>query len=270
MKLHTCKACLVIVIFGLLLSGFSSARRPFKNYVVMVSMDAFRWDYSKMYKTPNLDQLARDGVKADRMIPSFPTITFPNHYAIATGLYPDHHGLIDNNFVATDLKLTYKMSDRNSVENPSFYGGEPVWVTAQKQGAKAASFFWVGSEAPVGGMHPYYWKKYDGNVTFEERIDSVVKWLGYPKEKRPELVTLYFDEPDATSHKFGPDSPQTKKVVERLDSLIGVLRTKLSSLPYSKRINLIVLSDHGMEAVSPDRYINLKDVLPDRMIASFT
>jgi predicted AlkP superfamily pyrophosphatase or phosphodiesterase len=270
MKLHTCKACLVIFIFGLLLSGFSSARRPFKNYVVMVSFDAFRWDYSKMYKTPNLDQVARDGVKADRMIPSFPTITFPNHYAIATGLYPDHHGLIDNNFVATDLKLTYKMSDRNSVENPSFYGGEPIWVTAQKQGAKAASFFWVGSEAPVGGMHPYYWKKYDGNVTFGERIDSVVKWLSYPKEKRPELVTLYFDEPDATSHKFGPDSPQTKKVVERLDSLIGVLRTKLSSLPFSKRINLIVLSDHGMGAVSPDRYINLKDVLPDRMITSFT
>ena len=266
------KAGLLILTIGLVIpaSFKSDARKPFKNYVVLVSMDAFRWDYYRMYKTPNLDKLATEGVKADRLIPSFPTITFPNHYSIATGLYPDHHGLIDNNFLAVDLKLSYRMSDRSAVENPAFYGGEPIWVTAQKQGAKAASFFWVGSEAPVGGMHPVYWKKYDGTVTFEERIDSVVKWLGYPKEKRPELVTLYFDEPDATSHKFGPDSPQTEKVVERLDSLIGVLRAKLSSLPYYKRINLIVVSDHGMGPISQERYINLKDVIPERMISSFS
>jgi alkaline phosphatase D len=160
------------------------------------------------------------------------------------------------------------MSDRAAVENPSFYGGEPIWITAEKQGARAASFFWVGSEAAVGGIHPSYWKKYDGTVTYEARIDTVVKWLGYPENKRPELVTLYFDEPDATGHKFGPNSPQTEKVVERLDSLIGVLRTKLSALPYRKRINFILLSDHGMEAISPQRYINLKEIIPDRMISS--
>jgi predicted AlkP superfamily pyrophosphatase or phosphodiesterase len=261
---------LILMIVLIITSGFlSDGRRPFKNYMILVSMDAFRWDYSKMYKTPNLDKLATEGVKADRLIPSFPTVTFPNHYTIATGLYPDHHGLIDNNFLAVDLKLSYRMSDRNAVENPSFYGGEPIWVTAQKQGAKAASFFWVGSEAPVGGMYPAYWKKYDDAVTFEERIDTVVKWLGYPKERRPELITLYFDEPDATSHKFGPNSPQTEKVVERLDSLIGVLRTKLTSLPYHKRINLIVLSDHGMGPISSERYLNLKDVIPERMVSSF-
>jgi alkaline phosphatase D len=129
------------------------------------------------------------------------------------------------------------MSDRTAVENPSFYGGEPIWVTAEKQGVRAASFFWVGSEAAVGGMHPTYWKRYDEDVTYEARIDTVVKWLNYPENQRPELVTLYFDEPDATSHKFGPVSNQTERVVERLDSLIGVLRLKLSSLPYGKRIS---------------------------------
>ncbi len=259
----------ILLILLILTQGFvRDSRRPFRNYVLLVSLDAFRWDYSQIYNTPNINKIATDGVKADRLIPSFPTVTFPNHYTIATGLYPDHHGLIDNNFLAPDLGLSYRMSDRAAVENPSFYGGEPIWITAEKQGAKAASFFWVGSEAPVGGRHPTYWKKYDGTVSYEARIDTVIKWFGYPKEKRPELVTLYFDEPDATSHKFGPKSQQTERVVERLDSLIGILRLKLSSLPFSKRINLILLSDHGMGAVTRDRYINLKEVVPDRMISS--
>lgn len=233
-------------------------------------MDAFRWDYNKIYDTPNLNKLAEEGVKADRMISSFPTITFPNHYSIATGLYPDHHGLINNSFAAPDLGLFYRMGDRAAVENPAFYGGEPVWVTAEKQGALSASFFWVGSEAPVAGMHPSYWKKYDENVTYEERIDTVIKWLSYPLQKRPELVTLYFDEPDATSHDFGPVSPVTGKVVHRLDSLIGVLRYKLSELPEAAKINLIVVSDHGMASVTSEKYINIKGLVPNRMIASIT
>jgi predicted AlkP superfamily pyrophosphatase or phosphodiesterase len=253
----------------IVLPGFrKDSRKPFRNYVLLVSLDAFRWDYSKIYNTPNLNKLAKDGVKADRMYSSFPTVTFPNHYSIATGLYPDHHGLINNSFSAPDLGLFYRMGDRTAVENPAFYGGEPIWVTAEKQGVRSASFFWVGSEAPVGGIHPTYWKKYDETVTFEARIDTVIKWLGYPPEKRPELVTLYFDEPDATSHSFGPVSPQTGKMVVRLDSLMGVLRTKLSALPEAKRINLIILSDHGMSAISQERYINIKSLVSTRMIAS--
>jgi predicted AlkP superfamily pyrophosphatase or phosphodiesterase len=265
---------LTISIFAALLfvlPGFrKDSRKPFRNYVVMVSLDGFRWDYSKIYNTPNLNRLAFDGVKAERLIPSFPTKTFPNHYTIATGLYPDHHGLVDNSFQSSDLGLFYRMGDRAAVENPAFYGGEPVWVTAEKQGVRAASFFWVGSEAPVGGFHPSYWKKYDGTVTYAARIDTVIKWLGYPENKRPELVTLYFDEPDLTSHDFGPVSTETGKVVTKLDSMIGVIRMKLSALPYSDKINLIVLSDHGMGPISPDKYVNLREVVPKRMIASIS
>jgi len=262
---------LTLVVFIIFLSGFrKDSRKPFKNYVVLVSLDAFRWDYNKLYHTPNLNKLAKEGVKADRMFASFPTNTFPNHYSIATGLYPDHHGLINNSFPAPDLGLFFRMGDRTAVENPDFYGGEPVWVTAEKQNVRAASFFWVGSEAPVGGIQPTYWKKYNGSVTYEARIDTVIKWLGYPPNKRPELITLYFDEPDATSHDFGPDSPETGKVVEQLDSLMGVLRAKLSTLPDAKKINLIILSDHGLASVSADRYINLRDLVPNRMIASIS
>jgi predicted AlkP superfamily pyrophosphatase or phosphodiesterase len=260
-----------LIVLLVILTGFrNDSRKPFKNYVLLVSLDAFRWDYSKLYSTPNLNKMAKEGVKAERMISSFPTVTFPNHYTIATGLYPDHHGLINNSFPAPDLGMFYRMGDRAAVENPAFYGGEPIWVTAEKQGVRSGSFFWVGSEAAVGGYHPTYWKKYDETVTYEARIDTVIKWLGYPREKRPELVTLYFDEPDATSHTFGPDSPQTGKIVERLDSLMGMLRAKLSALPDAKRINLIILSDHGMAAVSSARYINIKSLVPERMIASLS
>jgi predicted AlkP superfamily pyrophosphatase or phosphodiesterase len=262
---------LLIILFSalLIIAGFTeSQRKSYKNYVILVSLDGFRWDYADLYRTPNINRIASQGVKADRMIPSFPTVTFPNHYTIATGLYPDHHGLVDNSFKDSELGLSFRMGDRAAVENPVFYGGEPIWVTAQRQGVNAASFFWVGSEAPVKGMHPTYWKNYDSKISFEARIDTVIKWLGYPLSRRPGLVTLYFDEPDITSHKFGPVSPQTGRVIERLDSLIGVLRLKLSLLPCGKKINLILLSDHGMGAVSPQRYINLRDLVPPGMITS--
>jgi len=257
----------LFILSTFLLTSFrGDAGKPPKNYVLIVSFDAFRWDYNKIYKTPNLNKLASEGVKADRLISSFPTVTFPNHYSIATGLYPDHHGLINNTFFDPELNLMYRIGDRKAVENPAFYLGEPMWITAKKQGLKTASFFWVGSEAPIQGMQPDYWKKYDSKVTYSERIDTVIKWFSLPEEKRPRLVTLYFDEPDATSHDFGPVSPETGEIVNHLDSLLGYLRQKLSQLDIAKQVNLIVLSDHGMEQLSAERYINLKSIIPERMI----
>lgn len=237
-----------------------------KPYVVMVSLDAFRWDYDSIYGTPVLDDIARKGVTATRLIPSFPTKTFPNHYTIATGLYPDHHGLVNNSFYAPDLDLVYRIGDRAMVSNGAFYGGEPVWVTARKQGMKSASFYWVGSEAPVQGIQPDYWKPYDDEVPFGDRVDTVLKWLSMPINKRPHLVTLYFEEPDAVSHGYGPVSPETAAMVRSLDSLIGVLRTGLGKLPNAADINLIVLSDHGMTEVDESRYNYIFDTLPQRMV----
>ena len=213
-----------------------------ESYVLMISLDGFRWDYPSIYNTPNLDQIATEGVKAKRMYSSFPTNTFPNHYSMVTGLYPGHHGLINNAFFAPDLNMFYQMNDISIVENPAFYSGEPMWVTAEKQGIKTAAFYWVGSETPIEGIQPSYWKRYDESVDFSTRIDTIVKWFGYPEYKRPKLINLYFEEPDATGHTFGPVSEQTRSVVERLDSLLGTLRTKLSTLPIADKINIIVES----------------------------
>jgi alkaline phosphatase D len=237
-----------------------------KPYVVLVSLDAFRWDYDSIHGTPVLEDIARNGVTARRLIPSFPTKTFPNHYTIATGLYPDHHGLVNNSFYAPDLDLVYRIGDRTMVSNGAFYGGEPMWVTARRQGMKTASFYWVGSEAPVQGIQPDYWKAYDDEVPFGDRVDTVLKWLTLPGNKRPHLVTLYFEEPDAISHGYGPLSSETGAMVRSLDSLIGVLRKGIARLPDAGKINLIVLSDHGMTEVDGSRYNYIFDTLPQAMV----
>jgi predicted AlkP superfamily pyrophosphatase or phosphodiesterase len=235
-------------------------------YVVMVSLDAFRWDYDSIYSTPVLDDIADNGVMAVRLIPSFPTKTFPNHYSIVTGLYPDHHGLVNNSFYAPDLDLVYRIGDRAMVSNGAFYGGEPVWITARKAGLKTASFYWVGSEAPIMGMQPDFWKPFDEEVPFSDRVDTVLAWLSLPERKRPHLVTLYFEEPDAVSHVYGPLSPETGAVVKSLDSLMGELREGISRLPQAKKVNLIVLSDHGMAGIDTSRYNYIFDTLPQTMV----
>lgn len=232
-------------------------------YVVMVSFDGFRWDYSDLYNTPSFDAMEQRGVKAERMIPSFPTKTFPNHYTLATGLYPDHHGIINNTFYDEGLGGLYRMGSREMVTNAGAYFGEPVWVTAEQQGIRTACYYWVGSEAPVLGTYPAYRKRYDESVPYLERVDQVMDWLTLPLDQRPGLVMLYFDEPDHTGQLSGPENPATGKEIEYLDSVLGYLRGKIASLDYGDRVNLIVLSDHGMGDVSPQRYINLYDHLKE-------
>jgi predicted AlkP superfamily pyrophosphatase or phosphodiesterase len=231
-------------------------------YVVMLSMDGFRWDYADRVETPNLDYIAKKGVKASYVKPVFPSKTFPNHYSMATGLYPDNHGIVDNNFTCPELGLTYRLSDRQSVENAAFYKGEPIWVTAENQGIITASYFWLGTEAAIRGVQPTHWKRYDSKVPFENRIDTVLYWLNLPLEKRPRLVTFYFHQPDSQGHDTGPHSHEIDALVIRLDSLVGDLIQKLKRLPHYNQINLIVTSDHGMTEVHPHRYIDLSEITP--------
>jgi alkaline phosphatase D len=227
----------------------------------MLSMDGFRWDYPDKCPTPNLDRLAEQGVKAKSLQPSFPSKTFANHYTMATGLYPDHHGIVDNSFFDPETGKHYSIGNRNAVEDATYYGGEPIWVTAEKQGVISASFFWVGSEAPVKGVHPTYWKRYDEGIPFENRIDTVIYWLSLPEEKRPRLITFYFDEPDGIGHGKGPDSDKAFEMVTYLDSLVGIFLDKVEALSIADQVNIIVTSDHGMGPVSPERFIYLEDYL---------
>jgi alkaline phosphatase D len=216
-----------------------------KHYVVLVSIDGFRYDYAKLYGAPHLDAIAKDGAAAlDGMLPSFPSTTFPNHYTIVTGLYPEHHGIVAMSFYDPARKERYSYNDPKADTDGSWYRGVPLWSLAEKQGMRAACFFWPGSEAEIAGERPSYYLKYEDALPDEERVDQIVDWLKLPPEKRPHFITLYFGEVDHAGHEYGPDAPQTRAAVRHVDGEIGVLRAKLEKLHLP--IDLVVVSDHGM------------------------
>jgi predicted AlkP superfamily pyrophosphatase or phosphodiesterase len=222
-------------------------------YVVLVSLDGFRWDYDRMYPAPNLRRMAETGARADRLIPAFPTKTFPTHYSIATGLYAENHGLVGNRFWDPERQAAYGMGDRSVVEDGAWYRGEPIWVTAETQGMVAASYFFVGSEADVGGVRPTHWRRYDGSVPNEARVDQVLEWLSFPEAERPHLVTLYFSDVDGAGHRYGPGSPEVGTAVAEVDRMLGRLLDGVESLPHGDRVYVLVVSDHGMLLADPEK-----------------
>ena len=236
------------------------------QYVLLISFDGFRADYIDWYDTPNFDQIKLNGVKAKSLKPVFPTKTFPNHYSIATGMYVENHGLIGNQFFDKKLNEFYQTKDREKVEDKRFYGGEPIWSTAEKQGLKTASYFWVGSEAQAGGHYPSIWKKYDQKQSFDARIDSVIKWFEKPIKNRPRLVLLYFHEPDNTGQKYGPRSKENKLMVESVDRTIGNILNKLKTLTIYKKLNVILVSDHGMTEIDKTKKIVLSKYIDTKKI----
>jgi len=219
-----------------------------KHYVILVSLDGFRYDYAKKYHAEHLLALGAEGASApEGMLPSYPSITFPNHYSIVTGLYPEHHGIVANSFYDPARKETYSYHDSASVADGTWYGGTPLWVLAEDQGMRSASFFWVGSEADIQGVRPTYYLRFDGSVPNPKRVEQVLAWLRLPAEQRPHMITLYFSDTDTAGHRFGPDSPQVEDAVHELDREIGKLMEGLKEIRLP--VDLIVLADHGMVKV---------------------
>lgn len=237
--------------------------------VVLISFDGLRWDYATRTTTPNLNRLAASGVHAERLIPVFPSKTYPGHYSIATGLYPGHHGIISNNMRDPGWPEAFRLSARGEVENGRWWGGEPIWVTAKRHGLKAGAYFWPGTEAPVQGIRPDWWFRYDAGVAWETRVDAAIDWLARPEAERASLVMLYFEEPNDAGHAYGPDAPQTLEATRRADAILGRLLAGLAA----RRIdaNVVVVSDHGMASTDPSRLIVLDDyvsLLPGELFES--
>jgi predicted AlkP superfamily pyrophosphatase or phosphodiesterase len=180
------------------------------------------------------------------MLASFPSLTFPNHYTLVTGLRPSHHGLVGNQFWDAE-KGVYSRSDENAVADSSWYGGTPLWVLAEKHGILTASFYWVASESAIHGVRPTYYYYYNEKIPIEQRIDAVRNWLTLPPEKRPHLITFYFPEVDHAEHAEGPDSKEAERAVQFVDESIGKMVKSLGSL--SLPISYVVVSDHGMTAI---------------------
>ncbi len=232
-----------------------------KSHVLLISFDGFRYDYVEKANAENFKSFIKEGTAARWMIPSFPSKTFPNHYSIVTGLYPGNHGLVDNSFYDKTRDTVYSIRKRQLVQDAYFYSGKPLWQLVQEHGMKSASYFWVGSEAPIAGSYPDYYTYYDGSVPNEDRINQVIKWFSLSEDKRPSFVTLYFSLVDDTGHHSGPDSEDIIETVLEADRLLGLVMEGIASIALP--VDVIITSDHGMYPVegNPDHALELPELI---------
>nr|WP_189452155.1 ectonucleotide pyrophosphatase/phosphodiesterase [Lysobacter bugurensis] len=228
--------------------------------LVLISLDGVRAGDLDPSLMPNLARLAQGGVRADGMTPSYPSLTFPNHYTIVTGLRPDRHGVVHNTMRDAQLG-TFKISDAQVVGDARWWGGVPLWVSAERAGLPTAAMFWPGSEAAIGGVRPTRWHIYDDSVTPETRVDRVLEWLREDTTTRPRLVTLYFETVDEAAHDHGPDSPQAREALAKVDSYLGRLIDGLEARDGLDAVNLVVVSDHGMTPVPPSHAVAIEDIV---------
>lgn len=229
--------------------------------VILVSIDGFRWDYLDRYAPPNLSKLAAAGVRADGLIPQFPSKTFPNHYTIVTGLTLAHHGIVSNNMKAPDIPGEFSLSNREVQSDPRWWGGEPIWNTAERQGQKSAAMFWPGSEVLIGGRRGTYWTPYQDDMPHEERLKRILGWLQRPEAERPSFLTLYFSDVDNAGHRYGPESEETRAAIAKVDHSIGELVAGIARAGLTDRVHYVIVSDHGMSALSTERTIVLDDYI---------
>lgn len=245
---------IALVVLAFSTGSFAQEKEPI---VLLISLDGFRHDYVARFQPPNLSRFISEGSAAEGLIPSFPSKTFPNHYTIATGMLPEHHGLVDNAFYEPAKDQVYTMGNRDIVQDGYWYGGTPIWVLAEQQGIKAASYFFVGTEAPVQGVRPSYFYDYDGGVPNLTRIAKVFDWLQLPEAERPRLITLYFSDMDDTGHRYGPNNDEElKKTLFRLDHELGALFEGLKS--FDLPIHVVLVSDHGMAEIKKENIILLE------------
>ena len=240
--------------------GASAEENP-RATVILVSIDGFRWDFRDFANTPTLDSLAAAGVTAEQLIPPFPTATFPSHYTMLTGLHPERHGIVSNTMYDPEWDAWFRTRDVSETQNGRWWGGEPIWITLQRQGGIAATFFWPGTDADVGGTRPRHWTSFDISIPHERRVRQVLDWLDYPDAKRPDLITLYFGIVDRIAHDFAIGSPELADTIERVDRSLGILADGIAARGLANRVNLVIVSDHGMAPRSRDRVVFIDDYI---------
>jgi predicted AlkP superfamily pyrophosphatase or phosphodiesterase len=261
---HRAASITLAAVLLLLTAGARSSaptgHSPERPIVVLVGLDGFLPRYLARPESRHLRELASEGVRARWLVPVFPTLTFPNFYTIATGLYPAHHGIVSNTIIDSVLGR-FSLRDTAVVHDPRWWGGEPIWVTAVRQGRRAATFFWPGSDVKIDGIRPTYYKVFDPKVPNAERVRQVLAWLSLPPDQAPDLVTLYLGDVDDAGHQFGPDAPETDSAIARVDSAVGAIVSGVEEGGLSSRVDLVIVSDHGMAPVKPGHFIYLDDLI---------
>ena len=260
--LRVAAAVSAVILIAAVGYGLSSSITPsLPPTLVLISMDGFRADYVGRVETPHLDRVIAAGVRSEGLIPPFSSKTFPGHYTLVTGLYAGHHGIISNNMRDPGWPEEFRLSHRREVAKARWWGGEPIWVAAQRHGLRSAVFYWPGSEAAIQGTYPTHWSKYDGSVSFEARVDQALEWIDLPARERPSLIALYLEEPDRSGHRFGPLADETRAAVRRVDAIVGRLLDGLDERCLWQATNIVLVADHGMAQMDSERVILVDDLV---------
>ena len=235
--------------------------------LIIVSFDGFRWDYLSKTDTPNFDRIIFNGVRArNGMKPVFYTKTLPNHMTLATGLFEENHGIVANTMFDSILNETFNVRNLSQRSSSRWFdtGGEPIWVTNQvsKHSGRSGCVMWIGCDAYIKGIRPTRHIPFDANFDIHRRIDTLIGWFNDVFSIN--LGLLYYREPDATGHKYGPDSVEMKREIRKVDEAVGYLMQKMEKANMLSNTNLIITSDHGFSSTNQSHIINLDDyVLPD-------
>lgn len=252
------RAALALGLTVVALAGAGIATSPPRNVTLLVSLDGFRWDYVDRPAAAHIRAIGEQGVRAERLVPSFPSKTYPNHYTLVTGLYPEHHGIVAN--VMRDPVLgRFATGNDPAVRDGRWFGGEPIWVTAEKHGLRAAAYLWPGAEARIAGYRPTWFQRYDEGLSRADRVRAVLRWLAMSPDSAPAFVTAYFGDVDAAGHAAGPDGARTDTAIAAVDSAVGAIVDGITRLGMTDRVNLVIVSDHGMAAIAPERTVYLDD-----------
>jgi predicted AlkP superfamily pyrophosphatase or phosphodiesterase len=260
-----------LLIFTLLICACSSssvtsinpAQSP-KPLTLLISIDGFKPEYLQKEVAPNLFKLAQNGATTKGMLPVFPSVTFPNHFSMVTGLYPDHHGIVNNAMKDPQIAEPFRLSSKSAVSNPAWWtDAVPVWVSAQQQGLISSTLFWPGTEAKIKGIQPNDWLVYDKGLRPPARVELLLEWLSRPNPTRADFATLYFEDVDSMGHRFGPNSAEVRTAVQQIDTVIGALLQGLEKRNLLSVTTILIVSDHGMAEVTPARRIELKPLLND-------
>ena len=273
---------LIILFFVILLGAYKASsryrtihqQRPLRSNgtalflptTILISLDGFRADFLNRGLTPTLNSFIAQGVSPKHLLPSFPSVTFPNHFTLVTGLYPESHGVVGNSFWDPSLNEEFTVTP-SLVTQSKWWNAEPLWVTAEKQGIRTAIHMWPGSEANISGVAPTFVDKYNGTEALSRKVDRVLEFLDLPGEenesesKRPQFVAAYVPNVDSDGHTYGPNSTEIRDTISEVDGMLATLFEGLQERNLTDIVNIIVVSDHGMATTSTHRLVQLEDII---------
>ncbi|EON61896.1 hypothetical protein W97_01114 [Coniosporium apollinis CBS 100218] len=244
---------------------FNNGTSRFAATTILVSLDGFRADFLQRGITPTLNSFIQNGISPPWMLPSFPSVTFPNHYTMVTGLYPESHGIVGNTFWDPAMQEEFSRSMQ-----AKWWGGEPLWITAENQGVRTAVHMWPGSEAHIGDIEPAHLDKYNGSEPLSSKVDRIMQLLDLPgpespsalaDQPRPQLILTYVPVVDTDGHNYGPNSTEIRRTIQQVDTMVGDIFEGLQQRNLTETVNVVVVSDHGMATTSVDRLIQLEDLV---------